>query len=186
MLPSSLKFWTCEKPSSGSRDMVPRTETTGVFLVRWRAFFQSRFRLDWGKSWRSEGCTSFLNMSFFLRIWARGSTRSESERFYAQARHPRGENYEIFSIVLFLPSVFARMVDVAPDVGFRRSWCRRKACVTFFLKVLGSHGGELGFARCGPANRGHWNVSHARGSSSDRESGLTGGALDDPRVARCS
>jgi hypothetical protein len=78
------------------------------------------------------------------------------------------------------------MVDVAPDVGFWRSWCRRKACITFFRKVLGLHRGELGFARCGPVNRGRWNVSHAGGSSSDRDSGLTKGALDDPRVARCS
>jgi hypothetical protein len=35
-------------------------------------------------------------------------------------------------------------------------------------------------------NGGHWNVSHAEGLFSDRDSGLTRGALDDPRVARCN
>ena len=78
------------------------------------------------------------------------------------------------------------MVDVVPDVGFRRSGCRRKACATFFLKVPGLRRGELGFARYNPANRGCRSVSHAGGSFSGRDFDLTAGALDDPRVARYS
>ena len=77
--------------------------------------------------------------------------------------------------------------------GRRGSWCqiaailvRRKACATYFLKVWALHRGELGFTRYDLANRGCWNVSHAGGSFSDRDSGLIGGAFNDPRVARCN
>ena len=185
-LPSSLKLRTCGKPRSDSRGMVPQIEATGVFLARRRAIFQSRIRPAPGKSWRSKSGTPCLNMSSFLRTRARGSNGCESERILARAWHPRGENCEIFSIVLFHPLVFAHTVDVVPEVGFQRSWCRRKVCVTFFPKVLSLHRGELGFVRYSPANRGRRNVSHARASFSYRDSSLTGGALDDPRVVRCS
>ena len=166
--------------------MVPRTKAIGVFLARRRVIFRSGFRLNQGKSWRSESCTPYLNMSSLLNLWTCESYCSELERIYAQARHPPGEKCEIFNIVLFLLSVFAHTIDVVPDVRFRRSWCRRKACTTFFLKVLSLHKGKLGFPRYDPANRGCQSVFHARGSFSDQDSGLTGGVFDDPRVAHCS
>ena len=54
--------------------------------------------------------------------------------------------------------MFARMFDLAPNVGFRRFWYRWKACATLFLKVLGLQETELGLERYGPANRGHQSV----------------------------
>uniref|UniRef100_A0A2N9IM53 Uncharacterized protein n=1 Tax=Fagus sylvatica TaxID=28930 RepID=A0A2N9IM53_FAGSY len=155
-----IRAWACE---IWSRE----AEATGVFLVRLRAVFRSGFRLDPVNSWRSESSTSCMNVSSFQRAWARGSTCCESRRLCAQAWQRRWENSGIFSKALFCRPVFTRVVDAAPDVGFRRSWYRRKAYATYFPKVQALHRGELGFARYDLANGGRWNVPYAKGSSSD-------------------
>ena len=71
---------------------------------------------------------------------------------------PGGKTHQIFSVFSLFSPVFARIVDVAPDVGFQRSWCPQKAYDTFFLKVMDLREVELGFERYGPANRGRQSV----------------------------
>uniref|UniRef100_A0A2N9IBY5 Uncharacterized protein n=1 Tax=Fagus sylvatica TaxID=28930 RepID=A0A2N9IBY5_FAGSY len=113
-----------------------KTQATGVFLVRLRAVFRSGFRLDLIKSWRSESSTSCMSVSSFQRTRACGSTCCESGRLCAQAWQRRWEDSGNFSTALFRQPVFTRMVDIAPDVGFRQSWYRRKAGATYFPKEL--------------------------------------------------
>ena len=61
-----------------------------------------------------------------------------------------------------------------------------KLMLPIFPKVQALRRDELWFTGCRSANRGRRNVPHVEGSFSDCDSGLTGGALGDPRVARGS
>uniref|UniRef100_A0A2N9GXH5 Uncharacterized protein n=1 Tax=Fagus sylvatica TaxID=28930 RepID=A0A2N9GXH5_FAGSY len=49
-------------------------------------------------------------------------------------------------------------IDLAPNVGFQRSWYHWKACAILFFKVLDLRETELGLERYGPMNRGHQSV----------------------------
>ena len=71
---------------------------------------------------------------------------------------PGGKTRQIFSTFSLFSSVFARMVDVAPNVGFWHSWCRWIAYDTFFLKIVDLREVELGLERYGPANGGRWHA----------------------------
>uniref|UniRef100_A0A2N9HQC1 Integrase catalytic domain-containing protein n=1 Tax=Fagus sylvatica TaxID=28930 RepID=A0A2N9HQC1_FAGSY len=54
-------------PSAFFLKSCPSSQAAGVFLVRWRTFFRSGFRLDPVNSWRSESSLSCMNVSSFQR-----------------------------------------------------------------------------------------------------------------------
>ena len=130
-----LKVLGSQETELGLEKYGPANRGRQSVFVHWSAFFRRRFRLDRGKSWRSESSTPCTNASSFQRAQACGSTCCESGRLCAQAWQRRGERSGIFNTALFRRPVFVCVVDVAPDIGFWRSWYRGKACATYFSKV---------------------------------------------------
>uniref|UniRef100_A0A2N9IYW8 Uncharacterized protein n=1 Tax=Fagus sylvatica TaxID=28930 RepID=A0A2N9IYW8_FAGSY len=157
------------------------------FLVHRRAFFRRRFWLDRGKPWRSESSTPCMNVSSFQRAQAHGSTCCEPGRVCAQARQRRWKSYENFSTTLFRRPVFARVVDVAPDVRISAILVSPESLCYLLSKGTGlAREANLGpqdmILRTGAVGM----FLIPRGRFSIEIPGLTGGALDDPEVARCS
>uniref|UniRef100_A0A2N9G766 Uncharacterized protein n=1 Tax=Fagus sylvatica TaxID=28930 RepID=A0A2N9G766_FAGSY len=149
--PSAFFFKSCPK-------------ATGVFLVRLRAVFRSGFRTRPDKFLAIREFHVVHECVFFPThpgLWINLLRVRKTLR--ASVATSVGKVPEIFSTALFRQPVFTRMVDIAPDVGFRQSWYRRKAGATYFPKVQALHRGELGFARYDPANGGRWNVPYAKG-----------------------
>uniref|UniRef100_A0A2N9G8G4 Uncharacterized protein n=1 Tax=Fagus sylvatica TaxID=28930 RepID=A0A2N9G8G4_FAGSY len=138
-------------------------QATGVFLVRLRAVFRSGFRLDPDKILAIREFHVVHECVFFPThpgLWINLLRVRKTLRASVATSVGNSGN---FSTALFRQPVFTRMVDIAPDVGFRQSWYRRKAGATYFPKVQALHRGELGFARYDPANGGRWNVPYAKG-----------------------
>jgi hypothetical protein len=62
----------------------------------------------------------------------------------------------------------------------------RKLTIPYFLKFWTCEEASLGLRDMVPRIEAVGVFFHTEGSFSDRDSGLTGEALDDPRVTRCS
>uniref|UniRef100_A0A2N9GA27 Uncharacterized protein n=1 Tax=Fagus sylvatica TaxID=28930 RepID=A0A2N9GA27_FAGSY len=140
----SCAAYFCKVPDSreselGLREIWPREQrSTGVFLVRLRAVFRSGFRLTPINSWRSESSTSCMDVSFFPMCPGSQINLLRVRKTLCASVATSVETIPgTFSKTLFCRPVFTRVVDVAPDVGFRRSWYRRKACVTYFSNGTG-------------------------------------------------
>uniref|UniRef100_A0A2N9FW19 Uncharacterized protein n=1 Tax=Fagus sylvatica TaxID=28930 RepID=A0A2N9FW19_FAGSY len=155
--------------------MAPRAESTGVFLVRLRAVFRSGIPADPDKFLAIRefhvvhGCVLLSNVPGLADQLVASQEDSVRKRGNVGGKIP-----EISAQTLFRRPVFTRVVDVAPDVGFRRSWYRRKACVTYFLTVQALHRGELGFARYDPCERRPSECSLCQGGWSVRSSFWSG------------
>uniref|UniRef100_A0A2N9IXB5 Uncharacterized protein n=1 Tax=Fagus sylvatica TaxID=28930 RepID=A0A2N9IXB5_FAGSY len=117
----------------------------------------------------NRGHRSVATGVFLVRLRAvfRSGFRLAPEDSVRKRGNVGGKIPELSAKPYFVGLFFTRVVDIAPDVGFRRSWYRRKACATYFSTVQALHRGELGFARYDLANRGRRSVPYAKGSSSD-------------------
>uniref|UniRef100_A0A2N9EPV1 Uncharacterized protein n=1 Tax=Fagus sylvatica TaxID=28930 RepID=A0A2N9EPV1_FAGSY len=87
--------------------MAPRTEATGVFLVRLRAVFRSGFRLERIKSWRSESSTSCMSVSSFQRTWLVDQLVASQEDS-ARKRGNVGRKVPEFSAQPYFVGLFSR------------------------------------------------------------------------------
>uniref|UniRef100_A0A2N9GEM8 Uncharacterized protein n=1 Tax=Fagus sylvatica TaxID=28930 RepID=A0A2N9GEM8_FAGSY len=135
------------------------------------------------------GTVGKLALPIFLQgSWIRGKSELRTER-YGPANRGRRSVFGPFegSFPMKIPARPGKVLD-DPRVPHVHECVFFPMCPGLWINLLYRPCTEanLGSARYDPANGGRWNVPCTTGSFSDRDSGLTGGALDDPEVACCS
>uniref|UniRef100_A0A2N9FBS0 Uncharacterized protein n=1 Tax=Fagus sylvatica TaxID=28930 RepID=A0A2N9FBS0_FAGSY len=135
-LPTFCKVPDLRKSELGTCEIWSREQRPpGVFLVRLRTVFRSGFRLDPVKFLAIREFHVVHGMCLLSNAPGLADQLVASQEDSARKRgNVGGKNSGTFSKTLFRRPVFTRVVDVAPDVGFRRSWYRRKAYATYFSK----------------------------------------------------
>uniref|UniRef100_A0A2N9HHZ7 Uncharacterized protein n=1 Tax=Fagus sylvatica TaxID=28930 RepID=A0A2N9HHZ7_FAGSY len=153
---SFQRYEVCLNRSSDERVMAPGSRGIGAVFVHFS-----------GEDSDQTG-DAFGEPRVPRRSWSRylsnapglvDQLRCESERLCARRRLSGRKNaFSSQRVFLQILSQFAHIFDLAPDVRFRRSWYRRKACVAYFCKVPDLRKSELGLVRYGSANGGHRSV----------------------------
>uniref|UniRef100_A0A2N9GAJ1 Uncharacterized protein n=1 Tax=Fagus sylvatica TaxID=28930 RepID=A0A2N9GAJ1_FAGSY len=153
---SFQRYKVCMNRSSDERVMAPGSRGIGAVFVHFSgedsdqtgdAFGEPRVpRRSWSR---------YLSNAPGL-VDQLVASRKDSAR---EGGCPGGKNaFSSQRVFLQILSQFAHIFDLAPDVRFRRSWYRWKACAAYFCKVPDLRKSELGLVRYGSANRGHRSV----------------------------
>ena len=118
--------------SSDGKVMAPESRVTRAIFLRFSGEDSGQTG-DATSEPRVVSCSQSCSLSYVPELADQiAASRKESAR---EGGCPRGKTRRIFNTFSLFSSAFTRTVDVAPDVGFRRSWCPWKACATLFLKV---------------------------------------------------
>ena len=140
----------CTNRNSDGRVMTPRSRGVGVVFACFSGEDSSQTGEDTGEPRVARRTGVFI---FPMHLGPRVNLQWVGKTLRAKAIVREKNTSNLRLIFPCFLSVFARVFDLAPEVGFRRSWYRRKACATLSLKILDLRETELGFARYGFTNR---------------------------------